>query len=107
MMGHEALVFLNDRAFLSSRHDAPPGHASSIERRHAVVERRPRQRRRSHVEPSAANGWMIFAQLDSPAHRHAHIVRGHRSQEAIGLVYNLSSNSRAVTMEIHNLSRGL
>jgi hypothetical protein len=106
-MGHEALVFLNNRAFLSNWHDDQPGHARSIERRHVVVELRPRQWRRRHLEPSAANGWMIFAQLDPPAHRHAHIVRGHRSQEAIGLVHNLSSNFGAVTMASHNLSRGL
>ena len=29
-MGHEALVFLNDRAFLSSRHDAPPGREHEV-----------------------------------------------------------------------------
>ena len=66
-MGHEALVFLNDRAFLSSCHDDQHGDARSIEHRQVVVERRPRQRRRHHLEPSAANGWMTFAQLDPSA----------------------------------------
>ena len=49
--------------------DDRPRHPlqGAIERRHVILERCQRQRRRRPPEPSAASGPMIFAQLDPSA----------------------------------------